>query len=93
MTKLNGDVELQKALKRVKTAHRIRIVFMFLSLLMVLFVFYGNKFAMETSWYPAGRTMIYNVLFIVILIMLLASLAKVFFAGKYNQILKEKGKK
>lgn len=86
MDKISGDVELLKALNKVKTADRIRVVTMILTLLLVLLVFFGNKFAMSTVWYPAARQWIYGILFVTALVMLAATMIKMFLAAKYRQL-------
>lgn len=90
MAKLSEDKELMKAMRRVKIADRIRLVFLFVALLLVLFLFYGNKFAMETSWYPQSRGVVYSVLSLAVIIMLGATLLKMLFAAAYNRLLKKK---
>ena len=90
MTKLSEDVDLQKAMKRVKIADKIRLVCLFIALLLVLFIFYGNKFAIETTWYPGFQSMAYRLLALAVMIMLGATSLKMIFAAVYNQMLKKK---
>lgn len=87
MTRSDGEDKLQKAQVRVKIAAGIRMFFMLLTLLLILFVFFCNKIAMGTGWYPAIRPVIYNVLAASAVIMLLAIAAKMFLAAKYQQAL------
>jgi len=89
MTDINCDAELKKVMKRIKLADRLRIIFLFLSLFMVVFVFYENKFAAEMSWYLKNRMTIYIILGIVVLIMLIATIAKTFLAARYKLLLGE----
>ena len=84
----NVEIELQQILKKINLVEKIRILFLFLSLFMVLLVFYCNKFAMHVSWYTSNRIMIYNVLFLAILIMLISVVVKLYFVAKYNKIRK-----
>lgn len=90
MAKLSEDKELMKAMKGVKIADKIRLAFLFISLLLVLFLFYGNKFAMDTSWYPQSRGVVYSLLSLSVLIMLGATLLKMVLATAYNRLLKKK---
>ena len=90
MTKLSEDVELQKAMKKVKIADKIRLACLIIALLLVLFIFYGNKFAMETSWYAGCKAMAYQLLALAVMIMLGATILKMVFAAAYNQLLKKK---
>lgn len=89
MAKVEDNSELHKALKRVKIAEKIRFISLLLSLVLVLLVFYGNKFAVHVPWFVSSRTIIYNILFVIILILLGATISKIFLAAKYNQILKK----
>ncbi len=81
----NAEIELQKILRKINLVEKIRILFLFISLFMVLLVFYCNKFAMHVSWYTSNRIIIYNVLFIVILIMLISVIVKLYYVAKYNK--------
>lgn len=90
MTKLSEDVDLQKAMKRVKIADKIRLACLFIALLLVLFIFYGNKFAMETTWYLGFQSLAYELLALAVMIMLGATILKMIFATAYNQLLKKK---
>lgn len=90
MAKLSEDKELMKAMKRVKIADKVRLVCLFAALLLVLFIFYGNKFAMETSWYPDSRGTAYSLLSLAVMVMLGATIMKMVFAAAYNRLLKKK---
>lgn len=87
--KMTTEEALERALKKVQTAARLRMFFLLAALLMVLLVFYGNKFAMETVWYSECRNGIYHALFCVVALMLGTTLAKSFFAAAYHRLLKE----
>lgn len=93
MAKLSEDVDLQKAMKKVKVADKIRLVFLFIALLLVLFIFYGNKFAMDASWYQTGRALAYELLALSVMIMLGATILKMVLASSYNRLLKKKNSK
>lgn len=81
----NAEIELLKILKKINLVEKIRILFLFISLFMVLLVFYCNKFAMHVSWYASYRVIIYNVLVAVILIMLISVFVKLYLVAKYNK--------
>ena len=90
MDNINENPELQKALKRVKVADKVRLIFMFTALLIVLFIFCGNKFATEAVWYQENRACLYELLFVAIIVMLGAGLTKMILAARYNRILQKK---
>lgn len=89
MMQLSKDSKLQKAQTRVSIAAGIRMFFMLLTLLLTLFVFFCNKFAANSGWYPDIRPVVYNVLAACAVIMLAAAAAKMFLAAKYHQLLSE----
>ena len=74
----------------MKIADKVRIFSLFVALLMVLFIFYGNKFAMETAWYQGCRAVVYELLFLVVIVMLGATIVKMMFVAAYNRMLKKK---
>lgn len=92
MEKEQKDSRLDKAYRRVQIADRIRLACLLIALLLVLFVFYGNKAAAEAAWYISCRATVYSILSVVVLLMFVATLLKLFFAAAYNRILKEEKK-
>lgn len=90
MVHVKEDAQLQKAMKRVKIADRFRLFFLFATLLMVLFIFYGNKFAEEAAWFETVRSYLYVAAFYCILGMLISSVTKIFLAAAYNRLIKTK---
>ena len=82
------DEKLNKTLKKIKILDRMRIFSLLFSLLFVLFIFYGNKFASEMNWYLQSRVIIYNLLFFIVLIMLIVTFLKLYFVAKYNNLIK-----
>ncbi len=86
------DEELQKAMKRIKTADHIRLAFLFPCLFIVLFLFYGAKFWTGAEWFEGSKIVFYNILFFAVLIMLGSSILKIFFAMAYNNLVKKKRK-
>lgn len=86
------DPELDRAMRRIRLADKFRLVFLFLSLLMLLYVFYGDKFAGEAAWFEGSRQVIYNILFYVVAAMLLMTLLKIFLVSRYNALVKKKRK-
>lgn len=93
MEKEQKGNKLDRAYRRVQIADRIRLACLFIALLLVLFVFYGNKAAAEAAWYISCRGTVYSVLSIVVLLMFGATIVKMFLAAIYNRILKEQKEK
>ena len=69
-----------------------RMVTFAIAVLLVLFIFYGNKFATDTSWYQTGKSLAYEFLALAVMIMLGATILKIVFATAYNRLLKKKNK-
>jgi hypothetical protein len=89
---MNREEQLTKAMKRVKTAENLRMVFLFPCLLIVLFLFYGNKFMPDSQWFESTKIPLYNVLFFAVIIMLVLSVLRIFFAKSYNDIIRKSRK-
>lgn len=90
MAQIKQDMELEKALKRVKLADKFRIALIFIALLFVLFLFYGDKIVGEAGWYVSFKALTYEILFFLILLMLFSTIIKMTFVAKYNALVKKK---
>lgn len=84
---------MEKALRRVKTADRFRLFFLFTALLLVLFLFYGNKFMEEAAWYVNCRQKIYDILFFDVIFMFVSTISKMVLASAYNKLVKKQRKR
>lgn len=84
--------EQQEALDKKKLplqiADRLRLIFLFFALFVVLFLFFGMKFWGEAGWFIVARVKLYNFLFWDVIFMLLAIGAKVVFTARYNHYVK-----
>lgn len=85
---MNREEQLAKAMKRVKAAERLRMILLFPCLLIVLFLFYGNKFCAGAEWFEGTKLPLYNILFFAVIIMLILSILRIFFAKAYNDIVR-----
>lgn len=90
MAQTKQDMELEKALKRVKVADKCRIALIFIALLLVLFLFYGDKIVGEAAWFISFQALTYEILFFLILLMLFSTILKMTFVAKYNALVKKK---
>lgn len=89
MTQPSDNDKLKKAQARAGIAAGIRMFFMLLTLLLVLFVFFCNKLAGNSGWYHDIRPVVYNILTASAVFMLAAIIARMFLAAKYHQLLSE----
>lgn len=90
--KTEEQQKMDKLLNRVKTADRFRLFFLFTALLLVLFLFYGDKFMNETVWFVQSKQTIYDILFYDVICMLISTLVKMKVATSYNRLVKEQRK-
>jgi uncharacterized membrane protein YidH (DUF202 family) len=86
------DEQLQKAFRKVKLAENLRMLLLFLCLLIVLFLFYGDKFWGEAEWFQSTKLPLYNVLFFVVIIMFVLSVVRIFLVKSYNSLVKKSKK-
>ena len=90
MAQIQQDMELDKALKRVKVAEKFRTVLVVIALLFVLFLFYGDKIVGDAGWYVTFKAFTYEILFLLILLMLLSTMCRIALVAKYNALVKKK---
>lgn len=78
-----------KASVPMNIANGFRALFMVIALLLLLFLFFGNKLFSEAAWYGKFLPYAYTFLFWDILLMFLSTLAKLLFTVRYNHIVKK----
>lgn len=79
---------IAKASVPMTIANGFRILFMMIALLLLLFIFFGNKFWEGVAWYDTFTQNAYSFLLWDILFMLLSTVVKIFFTARYNRIVK-----
>ncbi len=79
---------LDKKKLPLQIADRLRLIFLFLALFVVLFLFFGMKFWGEAGWFVTAQVKLYNFLFWDVIFMLAAIVAKVIFTARYNRYVK-----
>ena len=77
-----------KAKKPMEIANSFRLFFLFMAVILLVFVYFGGKFWTGVSWYDNAVQSIYNFLLWDILLMLLSTFIKFFFAARYNKVVK-----
>lgn len=87
--KTEEQQRMEKALGRVKTADRFRLFFLFVALLLVLFLFYGNKFMAENAWFMNNRQTVYDILFYDVIFMFVSTIVKMILVSTYNKLVKK----
>ena len=69
-------------------ANIFRWIFLMVALLLVLFIFFGNKLWQGAAWYDAFAGRAYSFLMWDILLMLISNIIRIIFAARYNRIVK-----
>lgn len=81
----NTDNELAKAKKKVETANKWRLAFLSIALLILLFIFWGEKLWAEAAWFEAAKEKAYMVALVDLLGLLAATFSKLFFVVRYRR--------
>lgn len=79
---------LIRAKKPVDAADKFRLTFLFIAVVALVFIFFGNKAWEGIGWYDNIVQHLYQFLLWDIVCMLTSTFVKLFFAAKYNQVLK-----
>lgn len=78
-----------KASVPMTIANGFRWFFMMIALLLLLFLFFGNKLWEGAAWYERFSQNAYTFLFWDVLLMLISTIVKIFFTARYNHIVKK----
>lgn len=81
--------KLARARRPMEIANSFRLFFLVIAVLFLLFVYFGGKIWTGQKWYDDSVQGIYNFLLWDVLLMLLSTFAKFFFAARYNQVVKK----
>lgn len=79
---------LEKARKKVDIANKFRLAFLFIAVIGLVFIYFGNKFWEGIAWYDNTVARLYLFLFVDIFLMLISTFVKFFFVTRYNKIVK-----
>lgn len=89
MTEEEKKERLAVLKKRLNFVNRMRLAFMFIALILVLLIFWGNKLFEGQAWFEAFTQKSYSIAFWDLLFMLIASFAKLTIAVRYNNLVKK----
>lgn len=81
--------KLEKARKRMENINKVRLFFMFVAVVLLLFIFWGGKVWEDVQWFVDIRQKLYNFLLYDILLMMIATFAKLFSAMRYNSMVRK----
>lgn len=85
----SAQSDLEKARKKVETANKWRLAFLFIALVILVFIFWGDKFFGEAAWFETAKSKAYLVAFADLLGLLAATFSKLFFVVRYNRSIKK----
>ena len=77
-----------KAKKPMDIANKCRLACLFIAVLLLVFVYFGGKLWEGVLWYEQAVQNIYSFLLWDILLMLIATFVKFFFAARYNRVVR-----
>lgn len=80
---------LEKAKRPVLIANRFRLFFLFASIVLVIVIYFGDKFGTGTGGYDKLSAWLYLFLFLDLALMLISIFIKIGCAVRYNHILKK----
>lgn len=88
MTEQQKEI-IAKASVPMSIANGFRWLFLTIALVLLLFIFFGNKIWTDRAWYAAFVEKTYVFLFWDVLLMFISTLAKIFFTARYNHIVRK----
>ncbi|MBO5292695.1 MAG: hypothetical protein J6B10_05890 [Lachnospiraceae bacterium] len=87
------DEEKKEALAALKRkldfANKLRLAFMFIALVLLVLIFWGNKMFEGQAWFESFTQRSYVIATWDLLFMLIASVAKLMLAVRYNKLVKK----
>ena len=87
-----NDIEkekLQKMRKRIDMVNKIRLAFIFIAVVLLVFIYFGNKIYTGVQWYDTFVAKAFVFLSYDILFMLIAIFVKIGLTVRYNSYVKK----
>lgn len=82
-------LKMEKAKKRMDRINKCRLFFMFVAIVLLLFIFWGGKVWEDAQWFIDIRQKLYNFLWYDIVLLVVATFAKLFSAMRYNSAVRK----
>ena len=83
------EQKLLDAKGKIELANGFRLIFLFAGVLLLLFLFFGGKWFEGAEWFAKARVVAFRITEWDIILLLIATFAKLFFVGQYNRIVKK----
>ena len=80
--------ELQDMIRKIETANGFRLIFLCVGVLLLLFLYFGDKFFGGAAWFATASGVAFRIAEWDIILMVIATFVKLFFTTKYNQLVK-----
>lgn len=81
--------QLQNMMRKVETANGFRLIFLFVGVLILLFLYFGDKFWGDATWFASAGSIVFRIAEWDIILMVIATFVKLYFTAKYNQLVKK----
>ena len=81
--------ELQNLIRKIETATGFRLIFLFVGVLLLLFLYFGDKFFGGAAWFATASGVAFRIAEWDIILMVIATFVKLFFTAKYNNLVKK----
>lgn len=80
--------KVAKAKFPMELANALRLLFIVVAVIGLLFIFFGGKLWEGIAWFESAKQSVYSFLLWDIFLMLIATFAKFFFVARYNHVVK-----
>lgn len=81
--------QLQDLIRKIETANGFRLIFLFIGVLLLLFLYFGDKFWRDAAWFASAGSVAFRIAEWDIILMVIATFVKMFFTVKYNNLVKK----
>ena len=81
--------ELQNLIRKIETANGFRLIFLVVGVLLLLFLYFGDKFFGGAAWFATASGVAFRIAEWDIILMVIATFVKLFFTAKYNNLVKK----
>ena len=81
--------QLQDMMRKVETANGFRLIFLLVGVLLLLFLYFGNKLWADVAWFATAGSIAFTIAEWDIILMVISTFAKLYFTARYNQLVKK----
>lgn len=81
--------KLLDAKGKIELANGFRLIFLFTGIVLILFLFFGSKWFEGMEWFASAKVIAFRITEWDIILLVIATFAKLFFTAQYNRIVKK----